>query len=65
MGENASGFRERARQCRDLAANARDEESRRTLNRMADELEEEAGKLDAGESATPKIVLEPKLPDAP
>jgi len=46
MGEDAERFRMRAKQCRELAKNARDEHSRKTLNQMADELEAEADKME-------------------
>lgn len=62
MGEDASRFRERARQCRALAKDARDEEARRTLKEMAEELDEEAERIDAEKAAAPKIVIEPKPP---
>lgn len=47
MGEGADQFRMRAKQCRDLAAVARDAHSRKTLAQMADELEAEADLIDA------------------
>ena len=57
MGE-AERFRARAAQCRHLAQDAREDKSRRVLNDMAKELEDEAVKLDAeeAEAAAPKDV---------
>ena len=46
MNEDAQRFRDRARECRRLASDALDEFQRRTLCQMADELEEEADKID-------------------
>ena len=60
MGEDASRFRERARQCRQLAKDARDDEARKTLNEMGDELDEEADRIDAEEAPGPKITIDPK-----
>ena len=51
MGE-AERFRARAAQCRHLADDARDDESRHTLNDMAKELEDEAVRIDAEEAET-------------
>jgi hypothetical protein len=51
MGEAADRFRSRAKQCRELAAVARDDYSRRRLSQIADELEEEADLIDAEEAA--------------
>ena len=47
MSEGSDRFRMRAQQCRELSKVARDEQSRRTLAQMADELEQEAAKIDA------------------
>lgn len=47
MGDDAEQFRERARECRDVAAQANDEEWRRTLLTLAQDLEDEADKIDA------------------
>ena len=47
MSEVSAQFRARAKQCRDLAASARDEYSREALTQMADELEEEAKKIES------------------
>ena len=47
MGENASRFRSRARHCRDLAKDARDDVTRRNLHQIADDLDAEADSLDA------------------
>ena len=49
MGE-AENFRARAAQCGQLAKDARDDRSRRTLIGMADELESEAIKIDSAEA---------------
>ena len=49
MGEEADRFRARAKQCRELARNARDPASRRELTNMAKELDEEADKIEAEE----------------
>jgi len=45
-------FRIRARQCRELATVARDELSRRQLSDLADELEAEADRMEAGDNQT-------------
>lgn len=50
MGEAADRFRLRAKQCRELAAAARDDHSRRTLSQMASELDAEADIIDAEEA---------------
>lgn len=50
MPEEADQFRDRARQCRALAEDAREAESRRTLIEMAHDLEAEADRLDAGDA---------------
>lgn len=57
MGEDALRFRERASVCRQLAKEARDEEARRTLSEMGDELDAEADRLEAEEAAS-KIIIE-------
>jgi hypothetical protein len=49
MSEDAERFRNRAKDCRRLAANARDEDARRTLTELAAELDEEADKIEAEE----------------
>ena len=49
MGADAERFRNRARECRELARRARDESSRKTLTQMAGELEAEADELDKAE----------------
>ena len=46
MGEDAKRFRVRAKQCRELAKIARDEQSHKTLSEMANELETEADALE-------------------
>lgn len=55
MGEEAERFRLRAKQCRDLAAIARDDYSRQTLTQMADELEAEADVIDAEQASKPSF----------
>lgn len=49
MGDESTRFRNRARQCRVLAVDARDRESRQTLNDMAEDLDAEAAKIDEEE----------------
>jgi hypothetical protein len=51
MGDESERFRLRAKQCRELAAIAKDNYSRRTLTQMASELEDEAMLVDAEEAA--------------
>jgi len=51
MSEDSERFRHRAKQCRELAAIARDDHSRDTLTQMAVELDEEAESLEAEEAA--------------
>ena len=50
MSYEADRFRSRANQCRALALDARDPESRQTLNDMANELDAEADNIDSDES---------------
>lgn len=52
MSDEAERFRKRAKQCRVLASQARDDDSRNELGRMADDLDAEAAKIDQ-EEATP------------
>ena len=54
MTEDAERFRLRAKDCRRLANDARDDEARRTLSKMAIELDEEADKIDEEEAAKQK-----------
>jgi hypothetical protein len=49
MSEESDRFRLRAKQCRELAALARDDYSRNTLRQMAVELDEEADRIEAEE----------------
>jgi hypothetical protein len=49
MSEDSERFRLRAKQCRELAAIARDDYSRDTLAQMAVELDQEADRIDAEE----------------
>ena len=46
MSEDSDRFRMRARKCRELAEEAQDDYSRRTLTQMAIELDEEADQID-------------------
>lgn len=50
MLDDSARFRERAKQCRELASRARDEFSRGQLSQMATELDEEADKIEAEEA---------------
>lgn len=50
MSEDSDRFRSRAKQCRQLAKDARDEDSRRTLSDSAEDLEAEADQIDADEA---------------
>ena len=59
MGDDASRFRGRARHCRELAKDARDDQARQTLNHIADELDAEAAEIDAQNAAAAKIIIEP------
>ena len=52
MPDESDLLRLRASECRRLAGDAKDDYSRRTLTRMADELDEEADRLEA-EAAAP------------
>ena len=47
MSEESDRFRMRAHQCRELSKLARDDHSRQTLAQMADELDEEATRIEA------------------
>jgi len=47
MSEEPARFRNSARNCRELAAQARDEEARRDLLEVAFELEREADQIEA------------------
>lgn len=49
MSDESNRFSVRARQCRELVAVARDEDSRQTLTQMAAELDAEADHIEAGE----------------
>lgn len=51
VSEESDRFRSRAKQCRSLAKNARDSESRQTLSDMADDLDAEAVKIDEEQAA--------------
>lgn len=46
VGEDADRFRARARECRDVAAEAKDEEWRQQLLTLARDLEDEADRID-------------------
>jgi hypothetical protein len=51
MGEDSERFRERARQCREMAPLARDDHVREELLRLAEELDEEADAIDEDRGA--------------
>jgi hypothetical protein len=51
--DESASFRSRARHCRELAKGARDEPTRRTLNDIANGMDEEAAKIDAEKSIEP------------
>ena len=51
MCDEADRFRRRAKQCRELAKDARDEESRHTLSDMAEDLDAEADIIDPEDAA--------------
>lgn len=57
MSGESDRFRERAKQCRELAAVARDDYSRQTLAQMAAELDAEADQIEAKEG--PQVPLPP------
>ena len=46
MGDDADRFRKRAEECRRIAANAKDEEWRKSLLDLARDLDEEADRID-------------------
>ncbi|MFL6755318.1 MAG: hypothetical protein ACJ8EH_01725 [Sphingomicrobium sp.] len=46
MSEESDRFRTRARECRQIAAKVKDESWAQTLTDIADELDEEADKID-------------------
>jgi hypothetical protein len=50
--DESDRFRMRARKCRDLAASARDEASRRELTYMGQELDDEADAIEADAAAS-------------
>ena len=50
MGKNAKSFRERAAECRELAAMTHDKDWRAMLSDLADELDAEADKIVTEES---------------
>lgn len=57
VSEESQRFRMRAKQCRELAAVARDDYSRQTLTQLAGELDAEADKIEADED--PEMPLGP------
>lgn len=57
MSAESERFRVRAKQCRELAAVARDDHSRETLTQMAIELDTEADEIEADED--PEMPLPP------
>jgi hypothetical protein len=54
MSDDADRFHQRAGECRRLAADARDADTRRQLSRMATELDDEADRIEAEETAAAK-----------
>lgn len=50
MGDVADRFRKRARECRELAAQARTEQWRQSLLTLAQDLDDEAANVDAEEN---------------
>ena len=58
--EDAQRFRERAAECRELAAKCRTTETHDLLLMVAADLEEEADKIEAQEAAIAPIIIEPK-----
>ena len=57
MSEESDRFRMRAQQCRELSKLARDDHSRQTLAQMADELDQEASRIEAEQN--PSNLLPP------
>jgi hypothetical protein len=55
MGDDSARFRARAIECRTLACATRDKEAQRSLNKTADDLDAEAGRIDADERGDPPI----------
>jgi hypothetical protein len=53
MSSDSDRFRNRAKDCRRLANDARDDEAKRTLSEMAIELDEEADRLEDEAAAKP------------
>ena len=51
MPDEAARFRSKARQCRDLAIRARDEEDRLQLIQIARDMDDEADKIEAERTA--------------
>ena len=47
MSDDAARFRERARKCRELAKQAKDEDWRHALEALATDLEEEAARVES------------------
>ena len=62
MPDSAKRFRDRARDCLNVAKGARHEADRTILEDMAAELEAEAKKIDAEDAARSKA-SEPRQPD--
>jgi hypothetical protein len=50
VGEASDRFRKRAKQCRQLAGDAKDDHARQTLTQMAKELDAEADLIDSEKS---------------
>jgi hypothetical protein len=59
MSAESDRFRKRATECRTLAKDARDQESRHTLSDMAVDLDAEAAEIDAEEAAEEAREAEP------
>jgi hypothetical protein len=57
MSDDEARFRARAQECRDVAGQARDDDARRLLLEVAEELEHEADKIAGEESgARPRTI---------
>jgi hypothetical protein len=51
MSDDAKRYRDRARDCREIAANTHDDSWRETLIAMADDFDEEAARMENEEAA--------------
>lgn len=54
MSDESDRFRKRARECRERAAEERDESMRRRLTRLSIDLEDEADEIELEDAAKPK-----------